>query len=41
MSFAEKIDILGMSFDNMWYRVWLNKPKDKFNIADRFSKLSA
>ena len=34
MSFAEKIDILGMQFSHMWYRIWLNNPERHFNIRD-------
>lgn len=34
MSFSEKIDILGMQFSNMWYRIWLNNPEKRFNIRD-------
>lgn len=34
MSFSEKIDILGMNFSQMWYRIWLNNPEKYFNIAD-------
>ena len=34
MNFCEKIDILGMDFGNMWYRIWLNNPEKHFNISD-------
>lgn len=34
MSFAEKIDIIGMNFSQMWYRIWLNIPEKYFNLVD-------
>lgn len=34
MSFSEKIDILGMQFSQMWYRIWLNNPEKYYNITD-------
>lgn len=34
MSFSEKIDILGMQFENMWYRIWLSIPSKHFDISD-------
>ncbi len=34
MSFSEKIDILGMQFENMWYRIWLSSPSKHFDISD-------
>jgi ADP-ribose pyrophosphatase YjhB (NUDIX family) len=37
MAFNEKIDILGMHFGNMWYRIWLNNPEIKFNIVNMYS----
>jgi 8-oxo-dGTP pyrophosphatase MutT (NUDIX family) len=37
MSFAEKVDILGMQFSNMWYRIWLNNPEKHFNIKDVYT----
>lgn len=36
MSFSEKVDILGMQFENMWYRIWLNNPAKHFDLADVF-----
>jgi ADP-ribose pyrophosphatase YjhB (NUDIX family) len=39
MSFPEKIDILGMQFENMWYRIWLNNPENKFNIRNLYPKI--
>ena len=38
MSFSEKIDIMGMQFNNMWYRIWLNNPENNFNIRDIYSQ---
>ncbi len=37
MSFSEKIDILGMQFENMWYRIWLNIPSKHFDISDIYN----
>jgi 8-oxo-dGTP pyrophosphatase MutT (NUDIX family) len=37
MSFAEKIDILGMQFENMWYRIWLNNPSKHYDISDVYN----
>lgn len=34
MSFSEKIDVLGMQFSQMWYRIWLNNPEKFYNITD-------
>jgi len=34
MNYAEKIDLLGMQFSTMWYRIWLNNPEKYFNISD-------
>jgi 8-oxo-dGTP pyrophosphatase MutT (NUDIX family) len=34
MSFSEKIDVLGMQFSQMWYRIWLNNPEKYYNIVD-------
>lgn len=34
MTCPEKIDILGMQFSNMWYRIWLTNPEKHFNIKD-------
>lgn len=34
MSYAEKIDILGMQFSNLWYRIFLCNPEKHFNISD-------
>ena len=34
MSFAEKIDIIGMRFEHMWYRIWLSNPLKHFDIYD-------
>jgi ADP-ribose pyrophosphatase YjhB (NUDIX family) len=34
MSFAEKIDLISMQFNQPWYRVWLNNPEKYYNIAD-------
>ncbi len=36
MSFGEKIDIFGMNFENMWYRIWLNNPIKKYDIIDLY-----
>jgi 8-oxo-dGTP pyrophosphatase MutT (NUDIX family) len=40
MSCAEKIDILGLKFENMWYRIWLNKPMKRFDLADLYQNHS-
>ncbi len=37
MSFSEKIDILGMQFENMWYRIWLSIPSKHFDISDIYN----
>jgi 8-oxo-dGTP pyrophosphatase MutT (NUDIX family) len=34
MSFSEKMDIMGMQFNHMWYRIWLNNPERYYNITD-------
>jgi len=34
MSFSEKIDVLSMQFNQMWYRIWLNNPEKFYNITD-------
>jgi 8-oxo-dGTP pyrophosphatase MutT (NUDIX family) len=34
MCFSEKIDIIGMQFNQMWRRIWLNNPQNHFNISD-------
>lgn len=34
MSFAEKIDLISMQFNQPWYRIWLNNPEKYYNIAD-------
>lgn len=36
MSFSEKIDILGMQFENMWYRIWLSNPSKHYDISDLY-----
>lgn len=38
MSFAEKIDIVSLQFEQMWYRIWLANPKKNFDISDEYSK---
>lgn len=38
MSFSEKIDILGMKFSKMWYRIWLDDPEAVFNVRDHYNK---
>ncbi len=40
MSFAEKIDIIGMNFENMWYRIWLNNPTKHFDISDVYDYIN-
>ncbi len=40
MSFSEKVDILGMQFNHMWYRIWLNNPEKHFNLIDMFKHSS-
>jgi 8-oxo-dGTP pyrophosphatase MutT (NUDIX family) len=37
MSTAEKVDILSMNFNRMWYRVWLNNPYEEYNIKNTFN----
>jgi 8-oxo-dGTP pyrophosphatase MutT (NUDIX family) len=32
MTFAEKLDILSMNFNNMWYRLWLFDPEKNYEI---------
>lgn len=39
MSFAEKIDIFGMQFENMWYRIWINNPVKQYNILDVYKHI--
>lgn len=34
ISTAEKIDILGLQFSQMWYRIWLNIPEKFFNLLE-------
>ncbi len=34
MSYAEKIDIIGMQYSQMWYRIWLNNPEKNSNITN-------
>lgn len=36
MTFSEKIDILSMQFDIMWYRIWLNNPETNFNLCNLY-----
>lgn len=39
MSFAEKIDIFGMQFENMWYRIWINNPTKQYNILNIYKNI--
>jgi 8-oxo-dGTP pyrophosphatase MutT (NUDIX family) len=36
MSFSEKMDIMSMQFNHMWYRIWLNNPEKYYNITDMY-----
>lgn len=37
MSYSEKIDVLGMQFSNLWYRIFLCNPEKHFNISDIYN----
>jgi len=38
MSFGEKIDILNMQFNTMWYRLWICDPEKDYNIYSHSGK---
>jgi 8-oxo-dGTP pyrophosphatase MutT (NUDIX family) len=37
MSFSEKLDIISMRFDMMWYRIWMSNPEKMYNIVDIYN----
>ena len=40
MTFGEKVDILSMNFDNIWYRLWLINIDNINNILDKSNEIS-
>lgn len=39
MTFGEKIDILSMKFNTMWYRLWINDPEKNYDINVNYSNI--
>ena len=38
MTFGEKIDILSMKFNTMWYRLWICDPEKDYNIYNMYGR---
>ena len=36
MTFGEKIDILSMKFNSMWYRIWLSDPEKNYTMLNSY-----
>lgn len=40
MSYSEKLDILSLEFNHMWYRIWLNNPNLCYDIGDVYKNMN-
>ena len=39
MTFGEKIDILSMKFNTMWYRLWISDPEKNYDISANYGNV--